>query len=47
MIKEVMHKREDFLLTKRNITMKMDPRIAEIFSESQNVSGILLVVYDF
>ena len=45
MIKEVMHKREDFLLTKRNITI--DPRIAEIFSESQNVSGILLVVYDF
>ena len=42
-----MHKREDYLLTKRNITMRMDPCIAKIFSESQNVSGMIPVVIWF
>ena len=42
-----MQKREDDLLTKRNITLKMDPRIVKIYSEPQNVSNMLPVTILF
>ena len=44
MIKEVMHEREDCLLTKRNITLKMNSKVAKIFYESQSVSGMMLAI---
>ena len=38
-IKEAMHNRAEHILKKKNLVMKMDPRIASIFQRSQNVSG--------
>ena len=44
MVKEVMHEREDCLLTKRNITLKINPKVAKIFYEYQSVSGMMLSI---
>ena len=43
LIKTVMNKREEQILKKSNIIIKMNSKIAKIFKNSHNVSGILLI----
>ena len=42
-----MNKREDYLLIKQNITLKMDPLITKIYSEYQKVTSMILIVMRF
>ena len=40
-----MKEREEHMLEKINLTIKMDPKITKIFENSQNVSCILLISF--
>ena len=42
LIKSLMKEREENMLEKSNLTIKMDPKIAKIFENSQNMYCILL-----